>query len=604
MSLGYSCFLCKIVINYLFYLKFLINLVETKFYAMKPTLAYMQRNSLFIAFFTLGVILLPGCTYYKYVSVPLDTGKVSELKSNGKYKPENNYYVLHFDGKMYSLKNIQLNIDEKSITGELTSLEELPLFYDELYRKRLKEKGININDTITGYPINEDPIVVRRKKGQVASRAVEQVHIFAGSVSFVNDINVKIMQSDIEQIGIYANAEALNAAIFLVDAAAIVGVSAVVVVLIACNCPHVYIYDGLQYNLVTSLYTGAKAPQLERDDYKQIPDFLPGSEKYEMKIMNEESESQYTDLVELLVVQHAANSKVYADQSGKIYTISDPIAPKQATNNDSIDVLLKVKNDDDKPYRFNAQSGTGLDELFLTFEKSIGITSGTLVLLAKNTKWVASVYDEFNSLFGKNFEEWVEMNKDKPLDERRKWMEEQGIPLLIEVNSESGWKTVEVIDLVGDIDFNSVAVRLEGLDPKNEKIEIRIRCGFLFWELDHVFIDYSSTLNLNVKRFTPSFVEGNDSSASIISLTYNDQKYMEQINTGDYANIRFENIPVKEELVRSIFLHSEGYYVIHKSYSGKTERKELSKYTHPGELSRLSKRMFNNAFHDVVIVDY
>lgn len=571
---------------------------------MKPTIIYLQRNNLFIAFFIIAPFLFTGCTYYKYVSVHSETGKVEELKTNGSYKPENNYYVLHFDGAMYSLENIQLNIDEKFITGVLSPLEELPLYYDELYRNRLKQYGLDKNDTLTGYPINEEPRNVRRKNGFDASRAVEQVHIFAGTVSIVNDSIVKVMQNDIQQIGIYTNATGLNTAIFLLDAAAIVAGGAAIIVLIACNCPHVYIYDGVEYILVTSLYTGAKALQLERDDYKEIPDFNPTSNQFEMKIMNEESESQFTDMVELMVVQHSTNTEVYADQSGNIYSISDPISPKRAINNDSLDVLSKVMDEDDKPYRFNAQNGAGLDELFLNFEKPVGVTNGTLVLRARNTKWVASVYDEFNSLFGKKFEKWVEMNKDKPLEERRKWMEEQGLPLLVEINSESGWETVEVIDLVGDIDFNSIAVKLEGLNPGLDKIEMRIRCGFLFWELDRVFVDFSATPNLDAERFAPSFVEGNDSTASIISLKFNDQQYMEQINKGDFANIQFDNIPVKEGLQRTIFLHSEGYYVIHKSYSGKTERKELSKYAEPGELSRLSKRMFNNTFHDIVIVDY
>lgn len=91
------------------------------------------------------------------------------------------------------------------------------------------------------------------------------------------------------------------------------GVAFIIFLLTKSSCPFVYTLDGADYNFRGEIYGGAIAPNLERDDYMPLPGFAAVDSVFKLKITNELKERQYTDVAELLMVEHSENITVLMD---------------------------------------------------------------------------------------------------------------------------------------------------------------------------------------------------------------------------------------------------------------------------------------------------
>jgi hypothetical protein len=367
---------------------------------------------------------------------------------------------------------------------------------------------------------------------------------------------------------------------------------------IACNCPHVYVNNGTDYELNTTLFTGAVATQLERHDYKILPDYQKDSEVYEIKIANEDNEDQYTNLLELITVNHNENESVLSDKNGNIVTVRNLVEPIEALDNSMHSIRDQVRAADTDAYRFDPDSISGLSEVFFTFGKPASADNAKLVLRVKNSNWSGYVYDEFNSLFGKRYAEWVKSNENKSKEEREKWMTDQGINLLVDIKTDGGWKNVDRVELVGEVSYHSIVIPLE-FKEDNSNLEIRVRSGFKFWELDYAGVDFSEDSPVEIQRLKPVLATGSDGEDFTDALSSDDSKYMDHLGKGTSTLVRFEPMTLQKGKSRTIIIHSKGYYLHKKTYEGKTHTKELEKFRNAGELSRFSKRLYDELYRGI-----
>ena len=94
-----------------------------------------------------------------------------------------------------------------------------------------------------------------------------------------------------------------------------------------CNCPQVYIQDGVQSVFKSGLYSGAVNSNLERSDYLLLDDFSPLSDSIKLRIENVKGEEQFINRLQLLRVNHQKGTKVLADKYGNIYSYATPVVP-------------------------------------------------------------------------------------------------------------------------------------------------------------------------------------------------------------------------------------------------------------------------------------
>jgi hypothetical protein len=360
---------------------------------------------------------------------------------------------------------------------------------------------------------------------------------------------------------------------------------------IVCGCPHNYVYDGNNYYFNNTLFTGANAPSLERDDFKFLPDFFPDSSTYRMIIKNEENEIQYTNLLEMIAIDHAMDVKVVPTQNGRILTVQSPVLPVSAKNDAGEDATLYISSEDDLFYGFDKTGADDFSHIFAKFPVQNDGKNAKVVLRAKNSQWAGLVNRSFNTLVGKNYSKWKKKNHSKSAAELNAIREKSGIPLLFSIRQGENWIPLEAVQLVGDIAYNDVAIKIPEKYITGETVELKLSTGFKFWELDALYMDYSEPVDFSVTTFTPSSVIGTKNCKSEVSN--DDHEYMIHSSKGDSAIVEFSNVPPAKEK-RTLLLHSKGYYTSTEEYNGKTEWKTIAAIRRAGGLSYFSKTLFEH----------
>lgn len=528
-----------------------------------------------IIFFLIGIIFFSSCTRFYLLKPNVNKAKYASSLDKHWYNLSKQFHmVVHHDGKMYEINNPRLTEETNILTSDFKTFEGKPLYYYEKIVATESHSGL-------------------RKVGDGKS-VTKQLHFLLQNVTFEGEtlsFNVK----DIQQVDLTDQKSGANVGVTLaiVVPSVVVGVVGVVggLIYLACGCPHVYVNDGSGLKLTNTLFTGAQSEQLERFDYKTLPDFNVDSSNYSIRIVNELNEDQFTNSVEMMTIFHPKEMNVITDTKGQLHTIEAPQTALSAKDIKGGNVLDKVSSKDDEAFRFDTDSLADLSELYVNFEGPKTMSNGKLVLRIKNTKWSGYVYNEFSSLFGENFEKWQAMNKDKSKEDKEAWMRQEGIKLLVDIKTETGWKTVDELDLTGDAAFNDRVVELKGLNPG--AVELRVRSGFMFWELDYVAMDYSADKVVQVEITKPISALASDGKDYTAALSLDDKNYMSHLNDHASTNVTF-NIPTAPTgMERTIVLRSKGYYVSKETYTGKTQRKRLMKFKKPGELSRFSKELFD-----------
>ncbi len=513
-----------------------------------------------------------GCVFYKARQKPVSEKPIADFS---KFKPEAYTFLVHFGDETWQLSSVELNLEEDKVYGYVAPVNPT---IQAVY------SNIDIGDTK----------VLREK-----ARYSRQVHFYINEFNDLQNGKVSIHGSAIEKAVVY-NVDGTITTLANGGIAALTYlVILVVYILIICNCPHVYAFDGEEYNLETSLFTGAVTKGLERHDYKILPDYL--TDQVQIKIVNEELELQHTDLLELLVVQHAPGTIIAPDANGSIYSINNPIAPSRTLTAEGKDYSFEINEQDDLPFAFDAHGENDFSDLYLTFDSiPEEKVNGNLVLRLRNTTWGGLVYKQFISKFGSYYEKWSEKNQDKPGDKTMEWARSQGIPLAVEIKENGNWKSAGYIDLIGEINYSTIALPVEFSGDGNP-VEIRLRSGFMFWELDYVALDLENKLVVDYEILKPNQARGQEGVDFTESLSYADENYMHHLNSGDYTEVVYEPITSASGMDRTLILHSKGYYQSNFNLSGKPQFGKLLRYRKDGELSRQSMHLYDDYLKSVII---
>jgi hypothetical protein len=517
-----------------------------------------------------------GCHYYRVRSG--DVGDKTASKTIQRNDSKNNYYVLHVGDAMWEIKNFDLTYPE--IKGKLSTFQGQPL---NMYERMLEGNGKRI------------------AKGDV--NYTYQIHLYANSFS-KNGEAISIKEADVTRIDIFDINSGLRAASVIGTGllAGVGGLGLLIIVACATACPHVYVYNGETYYFNNSLFTGAVAPQLERNDYKLMPDYFSNSDKYQFYVKNEKEEAQYTNVLELMVVEHENGTEVYPDQQGNINMVKNPIMPTALTDDNGKDLTELVGYHDGRAYVFNTETTEDFSNVYASFKLPVDKANAKLVLQAKNTEWSGYVYHEFTKLFGSYYDNWVAKNqRKKSREEMEADQKKHGLPLIVSVKSGEEWIDIEAIDLIGSISYNGLAIQLPQELLNGDQLEVRIRSGFYFWKLDYLALDFSANDGFEMRKLQPSIANGNGDKDFIEALSNDDKNYMDHPLNGDSTYVEYHGLKVSSDKQRTIILHSKGYYIPLAEYDSKMERKELAKFKVDGELSRFSQRLFDDQFGDMTL---
>jgi len=512
-----------------------------------------------------------GCSYYKANTIATKTDSFADTyNSIGK---TNSYLIIHSGNETWHLNNVTVNEDQKEIIGTLAP----------------------VSDNHKLFPLKENKKYRRYERSKAPDKTLE-VHFYTSeAINASPSSQITIPFSNIKEVQAYerdTGRSIANAVGFTVGTLALI---AIIILATKSSCPFIYIKEGNTYAFTGELYPGAILPNLERTDYLPLPNFKAQNEDYEIKITNELHEIQYTDLAQLVVINHSQSTEVLLDQKGNPHSIVKKEKPEYVTSNNRPITVNPSLEKDTNAYLFDENNYTekGVNNIVMTFDNSSHSNQAKLILSAKNSLWFDYVYGKFNEQFGSFYNKFQKQQLKVPAEKNIKWRDEQEIPLSVFVKSGKEWVLVEKLNPVGPMAYRDLVIPINLEEIKTQKIEIKLECGYMFWEVDYAAIDFSVDIPLPTQNINPySAIDENGKNVTDL-LDKEDKNYLIQPSIGNQVIIKYHVASPQDGEKQSVFLKNRGYYKYIRDYKGMPNLAKLKTFREKGSLSQYSKEEYS-----------
>lgn len=515
---------------------------------------------------------------------------------------ENTIVFVHVSNEMYQLKDVTLN-NKNILQGTITQTNPAEeAFYNRINesfnkkmhfkkdlviqsREKAKQEGIQVDTLLLdeNNQINENTF---------DNGIIHQIHLHTNSLSNI-DNKISIDLKDLIHVAFFKKNTDGGTGTKVLATLLSLSLLSVIIVGIACNCPHVYVQNGETFEYTNTLFTGAVSQGLERFDVKSIPDFNPSSNDLTMQIRNEDQEIQHTNLIQLIAAYHDPSFHVLTDQNGVLYSISKAQKAISTNDQDGKNLSAELSEKDGSAYHFDSPSKNGMASSFLTFNQMEEGGNAKLILSVKNSDWAGLIHQEFNTALGNKHQQWTAKNRKKSGAKQNAELKNAGIPLQVYVKKNNKWIEIQSIQPVGNASMQSLVVPIDTKYVSGKHVEIRIDGGFKLWELDYAAMDFSAPKNFEVKQLTPTSVSGDIEFYQ--ALQKDDQLYMSIASGSEAVSIQFEGLKPQN---RTLFIQSKGYYIRQDVQKGKPDWMQMAKMTRSHGLARFSQDIFLRYLND------
>lgn len=358
------------------------------------------------------------------------------------------------------------------------------------------------------------------------------------------------------------------------------------------SCPFVYSFDGQDYALDGEPYGGAICRGLERTEWLPLDHLRESEGRYRLLVTNELEESEHTDEVKLVVVDHPAGTQVVPDASGRLHTISSPRAPLKATDAAGRDITPFLAAEDGylwtgHPEAIDPDNAASFrDSLTLEFPKPAGARTVKLLANAWTTHQGSASAKSILALHGRDLGAYYrEVDAHGPAYSRLlSWYADEELYLLkVWVETPGGWKPRGLIYGGGPFVAKDKAYVLDVSDVPGSVLRVRLNPPLDFWLLDRLAVDYSPDLNLQTQEISPASAIDRSGADVKAFLASTDGVTYDMPERGDRAELTFDAPARVPGLERSVLLKVSGYYDIHLEAKGEPQRALLDRiYGEPG----------------------
>jgi hypothetical protein len=511
-----------------------------------------------------------GCYYFKVVRPTEQPRDVI-----AKMQEQQKLIILHLDDNAWQLTNIIVN--DESITGSISVLA-----------------GHDRYKTVK--PDNSNRYI--KNKTQDESYILNEVHIFISEYSETDNGRISIPANAIKKIEIYDKDTGATTASWAFSALGVAagafGVLLVIIALTKSSCPFVYAYNGNDYLFSGEIFSGATQPGLERDDYMPLPGAASSEGAYSVRLTNEVHEIQSVNLARLLIVDHPADLSVLIDKTGKIQTYRQPSVPVTAENCAGKDILDRIGKKDSLNFSGNPQDvgKDGVETIIMKFVKPHDCESAKLLIRAKNSFWLDVLFTKFHMLFGERYNAFAEKQESASADKLNKFLLDQKIPLSVYVEKDGKWQPAGYFNIAGPMAMRDNILPVDLDEISSDTVKIKLETGFLFWEIDYAGMDFSKTAKVIQSELAVNNALDRNGSDVRDLLRAKDDSYLVLKEVGDEVVLDFNEPPLQNS-VRSVFLHTSGYYKILRDQTGPADKQALKTFKKPNRFPEFSKEMYN-----------
>jgi hypothetical protein len=450
-----------------------------------------------------------------------------------------------------------------------------------------------------------------RKKKEKDARLLNEVHLYVNQNVELADTVWMVPISAIERMDVYNHSSQATTTYSILFGLALIPGAIIVIALIALliallsgsSCPFIYVWNGQEYEFAGEIYSGAVYPPLERHDYLLLTGLVEENGEYKLMIANELEEVQHTNLLELMVFDHAPGQEVLVDKYGTAHTISDALTAVSATSLRGENLLPIVEKEDDLIYLGSDPSKDPplLDGVELAFQIPEGTEKADLVISAKNSFWLDFVYQNFRDMLGVSYKTWMKKQQDGDPDKFESWSLSQNIPLSVYLMKNGEWVFYDYYHTVGPMAFKKDILELDLSNMDPGLLKIKLEAGSYFWEIGYVGLDLDQTSVNPVKSIALSKATDENGKSVMDLLLKDDELYYVQPDIGNQAMLSF---PVPEQSGgRTLVLHSKGHYDIKMDPRGAPKIKALKEIRKTGNFNKYSNRLMQEMLDEHMMVN-
>jgi hypothetical protein len=343
------------------------------------------------------------------------------------------------------------------------------------------------------------------------------------------------------------------------------------------SCPFIYSFDGEDFHLDGEPYGGSICEGLKRTEWSGLDHLQDVNGQYRLLLTNELEETEHTDELKLVVVDHPRETNVVPDASGNIHTISQPLSPFKAGDQSGRDILPLVLKKDQifwltRTENKDPDKNSDLkDELIFEFPKPRGAQQVKLVANAWTSQWGTLMGKKFLEFYGRQLPEWYSSvnSLGTAFYKVMNWHLTEELYLLhVRVETDAGWKTKGIIYGSGAYVSKDKACVLDISDVSGDTLKIKLTPAATFWLLDSLAVDYTPDLPLNPVEISPVSAVDRHGRDFRDELRLEDGRCLVMPNEGDAVEMAFLAPPRNPALSRSIILKASGYYDVQVDASG------------------------------------
>jgi hypothetical protein len=353
-------------------------------------------------------------------------------------------------------------------------------------------------------------------------------------------------------------------------------------------CPFIYSFDGRQYVFDGEPYGGAITRSLARTDWSELKHLKEVGGRYRLLLTNEVDETQHTDSLALLLVDHRPDERAVVGYDGQTHLfrqVQTPVSARDETGRDLLPFVRAVDGVSWTPELISVAEHLPLadvrNHLTLEFRRPPGAQRAWLLANVATGLWGGFQLRTLLGMRGTPAQEWIRAVDARPELQRQlqAWDErEELFHLGVEVQVGERWERRGVLLGGGPLVSETRAVALDLTGVEGETVRLRVHPPISFWRFEAFQLAWEER-TLTPRVLLPQLArdEGGQDVGPLLAL--DDGATLDQPLVGAVTQLEFEAPSVEAGTARTVFARTRGWYEVHLHNLGPPESANLARLT-------------------------
>jgi hypothetical protein len=344
-----------------------------------------------------------------------------------------------------------------------------------------------------------------------------------------------------------------------------------VAVLTKSSCPFIYSWDGKHYVFDGEPYGGAVARALSRTDYSELKHLAFDNGQYRLLLTNEVDETQHTDSLALVAVDHRPSDWVILGQDGKAHAFSHWEHLSSARDERARDLMPFVADVDGVSWLANLDDAARAlpltdtrNHIELTFVRPTTSEPISLLTNVATAPWGSLQIRTLLGMRGTRVQDFYQALDRNPeaLRHLLEWNEREELyHLTIWLDVNGHWEKRGVMTAGGPFISENRAIPLD-LSGVGETVRIRLDPPIGFWRFNAFQLAWGEG-PAQVRVLKARSARDENGRDVLADLENDDGRTLDQPEAPNVTQLVFDAPPVPPGLVRSVFARTRGWYEVH-----------------------------------------